>query len=95
VPVHRVIDVTLAGPSIQHELAMVKVVGKSDSRVEAMRLADAFEAKVIDATTESFIFEMRGEQERIEQFVALMVPLGLVEVSRSGIVAISRGAAGM
>lgn len=95
VPVHRVIDVTLAGPSIQHELAMIKVVGKGDSRVEAMRLAGAFEAKVIDATTESFIFEMRGEQERIEQFVALMVPLGLVEVSRSGIVAISRGAAGM
>jgi acetolactate synthase-1/3 small subunit len=95
VPVHRVVDVTLAGPSIQHELAMVKVVGKGDSRIEAMRLADAFEAKVIDATTESFIFELRGQQDRIEQFVALMVPLGLVEVSRSGIVAISRGAAGM
>lgn len=95
VPVHRVVDVTLAGPAIQHELAMVKVVGKGDSRVEAMRLADAFEAKVIDATTESFIFELRGEQERIEQFITLMVPLGLVEVSRSGIVAISRGKAGM
>jgi acetolactate synthase-1/3 small subunit len=95
VPVHRVIDMTLAGPAIERELAMVKVRGKGDNRVEALRLADAFRARVIDATTESFVFEITGGTEKIDQFVALMLPLGLVEVSRTGIVAIGRGAEGM
>jgi acetolactate synthase-1/3 small subunit len=91
VPVHRVLDVTTGGPSIQRELAMVKVRGKGDNRVEALRLADAFRARVIDASTESFVFEITGATEKIDQFVALMLPLGLVEVSRTGVVAISRG----
>src|SRR5438309_8129547 len=91
VPIHRVVDVTLAGPSIQRELAMVKVRGTGEPRVEALRLADAFRARVIDAGPESFIFEITGASEKIEQFIALMLPLGLVEVSRTGVVAISRG----
>src|SRR5213595_1694703 len=95
VPVHRVIDMTLAGPSIQRELAMVKVRGKGDNRVEALRLADAFRARVIDASTESFVFEITGATEKIESFIALMLPLGLVEVSRTGVVAIGRGPDGM
>jgi len=95
VPVHRVVDMTIAGPSIQRELAMVKVRGKGDDRVEALRLADAFRARVIDAGTESFVFEITGAGEKIESFIALMRPLGLVEVSRTGIVAIARGAEGM
>ena len=95
VPVHRVVDLTAARPSIQRELAMVKVRGKSDQRVEALRLADAFRAHVIDASTESFVFEITGSSDKIEQFIALMLPLGLVEVSRTGIVAIARGPEGM
>jgi acetolactate synthase I/III small subunit len=95
VPVHRVIDMTLAGPSIERELAMVKVRGKGDERVEALRLADAFRARVIDASIESFVFEITGATEKIEQFINLMLPLGLVEVSRTGVVAISRGPEGM
>ena len=95
VPVHRVIDMTVAGPAIQRELAMVKVRGKGDNRVEALRLADAFRARVIDASTESFVFEITGASDKIESFVALMLPLGLVEVSRTGIVAIARGPEGM
>ncbi len=95
VPVHRVIDMTLAGPAIERELAMVKVRGKGDERVEALRLADAFRARVIDASIESFVFEITGATEKIEQFINLMVPLGLVEVSRTGVVAISRGPEGM
>jgi acetolactate synthase-1/3 small subunit len=91
VPIHRVVDVTLAGPAIQRELAMVKVRGTGEPRVEALRLADAFRARVIDAGTESFIFEITGASEKIEQFISLMLPLGLVEVSRTGIVAIGRG----
>jgi len=91
VPVHRVVDMTLLGASIERELAMVKVRGTGDHRVEALRLADAFRARVIDATTESFVFEITGKSDKIEQFVALMVPLGLVEVSRTGVVAIARG----
>jgi acetolactate synthase-1/3 small subunit len=95
VPVHRVVDLTVAGPSIQRELAMVKVRGKGDQRVEALRLADAFRARVIDATIESFVFEITGASEKIDQFVALMRPLGLVELSRTGVAAIARGADGM
>jgi acetolactate synthase-1/3 small subunit len=95
VPIHRVVDMTLAGPSIQRELAMVKVRGTGEPRVEALRLADAFRARVIDAGTESFIFEITGASEKIEQFIALMLPLGLVEVSRTGVVAIARGGEAM
>src|SRR3977135_3264223 len=95
VPVHRVHDLTIEGPSIERELAMVKVRGKGDNRVEALRLADAFRARVIDAGTESFIFEITGASEKIESFINLMLPLGLVEVSRTGVVAISRGPEGM
>jgi acetolactate synthase-1/3 small subunit len=95
VPVHRVVDLTVTGKAIERELAMVKVRGKGDHRVEALRLADAFRARVIDATTESFVFEITGKSDKIEQFVELMLPLGLVEVSRTGIVAISRGPEGM
>ena len=95
VPVHRVIDMTTAGPAIQRELAMVKVRGKGDNRVEALRLADAFRARVIDASTESFVFEITGGSSKIDQFVALMLPLGLIDVSRTGIVAIARGPEGM
>ena len=91
VPVHRVIDMTVAGRSIERELAMVKVRGSGDRRVEALRLSDAFRARVIDATVESFVFEITGKSDKIDQFVELMLPLGLVEVSRTGIVAISRG----
>ena len=95
VPIHRVVDMTITGPSIQRELAMVKVRGTGEPRVEALRLADAFRARVIDAGTESFIFEITGATDKIESFIALMLPLGLVEVSRTGIVAIQRGAEAM
>jgi len=95
VPVHRVVDMTLAGPHLERELAMVKVRGKGDHRMEALRLADAFRARVIDATTESFVFEITGASDKIESFINLMLPLGLVEVSRTGVVAIGRGPEGM
>jgi acetolactate synthase-1/3 small subunit len=95
VPVHRVIDLTTAGPALQRELAMVKVRGKGEQRMEALRLADAFRARVIDATNESFVFEITGASDKIESFINLMLPLGLVEVSRTGVVAISRGPEGM
>ncbi len=95
VPVHSVTDLTVAGPSIERELAMVKVRGTGDSRVEALRLADAFRARVIDASIESFVFEITGRSDKIDQFVDLMLPLGLVEISRTGVVAISRGPQGM
>jgi acetolactate synthase-1/3 small subunit len=91
VPIHKVTDLTLAGRSIERELAMVKVRGKGENRVEAMRLADAFRARVIDASTESFVFELTGRPDKIDQFVELMRPIGLVEVSRTGVAAISRG----
>jgi acetolactate synthase I/III small subunit len=95
VPVHRVIDLTTSGAALQRELAMVKVRGKGEPRMEALRLADAFRARVIDATNESFVFEITGGSDKIESFINLMLPLGLVEVSRTGVVAIGRGPEGM
>lgn len=95
VPVHKVIDLTTAGAAIERELALVKVRGKGDQRVEALRLADAFRARVIDATTESFVFEITGKGDKIDQFVLLMQPLGLVEVARTGVAALNRGPDGM
>ncbi len=91
VPIHSVTDLTLAVRAIERELAMVKVRGKGEPRVEALRLAEAFRAKVIDATTESFIFEITGAPRKIDDFVELMRGIGLVEVSRTGVAAISRG----
>jgi acetolactate synthase-1/3 small subunit len=91
VPVHSVTDLTLSARPIERELAMVKVRGKGDARVEALQLAEAFRVKVIDATTESFVFEITGAPRKIDDFVDLMRPIGLVEVSRTGVAAISRG----
>ena len=95
VPVHRVLDMTLSGNSIERELAMVKVKGKGEQRVEALRLADVFRAKVIDTTTSSFIFELTGNPDKIDRFVGLMRELGLVEVGRTGVVGMMRGAEGL
>ena len=95
VPVHKVSDLTLEGPHLMRELALIKVVGKGEHRMEALRLADAFRARVVDAMTESFVFEMTGNAEKIDAFCALMRPLGLAEASRTGAVAIARGPRGI
>ena len=95
IPVYRVVDMTLAGRAIERELAMVKVKSMGETRIESLRLAEAFRARVIDATTGSFVFEITGGSAKIDQFITLMVPLGLVEVSRTGVAAISRGPDGM
>ena len=91
VPVHRVIDLTTEGASVERELALVKVAGKGDKRVEALRIADIFRARAIDSTNESFVFEIAGATDKLNAFIDLMVPLGLVDVSRIGVVAIARG----
>ena len=92
VPVHKVIDLTEAGPHVERELALVKVSGSGEKRVEALRLADIFRAKPVDTTTTSFIFEITGTPDKIDSFVGLMRELGLVEVGRTGIVGMMRGA---
>lgn len=101
VPVHRVIDLTLVAQEkgyekpLERELALVKVAGKGEQRVESLRLAEAFGAQVTDANTGHFVFEITGRQQKIEQFISIMKPLGLVEVCRTGIAALSRGPSGM
>lgn len=92
VPVHAVHDLTEEGPYVERELALIKVTGEGAARVESLRLADIFRAKVVDSTTTSFIFEITGSTEKLDAFVNLMEPLGLTDVSRTGVVAISRGA---
>src|SRR4029079_10010794 len=95
VPVHSVADRNMQGNAIERELALIKVAGKGEKRMEALRLADAFRARVIDATTESFIFEITGKPDKVDQFISLMVPIGLVEVARTGVAGTSRGVEGM
>ncbi|MDR3500466.1 MAG: acetolactate synthase small subunit [Parvibaculum sp.] len=91
VPVHKVVDLSVDAPGIEREMAMVKVAGTGEKRVEALRLADAFRARVIDTTHTSFVFEVTGTPAKIDAFIGLMRPLGLVDVSRTGVVAIARG----
>ncbi len=91
VPVHRVTDLTEVGAHVERELALVKVAGTGDKRIEALRMADVFRAKVVDTTTESFVFEITGNSEKVDSFVSLMRECGLVEVARTGVVAIARG----
>jgi len=91
VPVHKVHDLTDEGPFVEREMALIKVAGRGESRIESLRLADIFRARVVDSTTESFVFEMTGSAEKLNAFIGLMDPLGLVEVSRTGSVAIARG----
>ena len=91
VPVHDVHDLTVEGAAVQRELALIKVAGTGERRVEAMRLADVFRARVVDTTLESFVFELTGAPEKVDAFIALMRPLGLIDVARTGVAAIARG----
>jgi acetolactate synthase-1/3 small subunit len=93
VPVYRVADLTKQGPHVAREMALVKVVAEGEARVESLRIAEAFRARVVDTTTGSFVFELTGASDKINAFVDLMRPLGLAEVSRTGIAALARGAA--
>ena len=95
VPVHRVVDLTVETNSVERELALIKVSGKGEARVEALRMSEAFRARVVDATPDSFVFELTGRTEKIDAFIGLMRPLGLKEVSRTGVAAIARGAEAM
>jgi acetolactate synthase I/III small subunit len=95
VPVHRVVDLTIDAESIERELCLVKVAGRGEHRVEALRLAGAFGARTLDATLTSFVFELTGVTEEIDRFVKMMAVVGLVEVSRTGIAAMSRGPEGL
>lgn len=91
VPVHAVFDLTVQGPHVARELALIKIVATGEQRIEALRIADIFRANVVDSTLESFIFEVTGGTEKIDAFIDLMIPLGLANVSRTGIAAMIRG----
>ncbi|MET0430587.1 MAG: acetolactate synthase small subunit [Microvirga sp.] len=95
VPVHKVADLTLTGDAVERELCLVKVAGKGDHRVEAMRLAAAFGARTLDATLTSFVYELTGTTDEVERFIKLMTVVGLVEVSRTGVAAMARGPEGI
>lgn len=95
VPVHNISDLTVEGPSVERELALVKVKGQGNKRVEALRIADIFRARAIDSTNNSFIFEISGSTNKLDAFIRLMKPIGLIEISRTGVVAIARGKKGI
>ncbi|MEJ5975760.1 acetolactate synthase small subunit [Novosphingobium sp. PS1R-30] len=91
VPVHKVVDLTEVGPYVERELALIKVAGTGDIRVEALRVAEVFRAKVVDTSTRSFVFELTGTPDKIDSFIAIMRELGIVEVGRTGVVGMIRG----
>lgn len=91
VPVHKVSDLTEEGDHVERELALVKVVGTGEKRIEALRSANIFRARVVDSTQESFVFEVTGSTNKVNAFIDLMKPLGIINISRTGVVAISRG----
>ena len=91
VPVHKVSDLTLEGPSVERELALVKVQGTGEPRVESLRIADIFRARVVDSSNDSFIFEIVGDTGKLDAFISLMEPIGLIDMSRTGVVGIARG----
>jgi acetolactate synthase-1/3 small subunit len=95
VPVHKVSDLTIEGPHVERELALIKVRGVGERRVEALRIADIFRARVVDSTNESFVFEIVGKTTKLTAFIGLMQPLGLTDVARTGVVAIARGPEGL
>jgi acetolactate synthase-1/3 small subunit len=95
VPIHKVSDLTQEGPHVERELALVKVAETGEKRVESLRIADIFRARVVDSSLEHFTFEMTGKSAKIDVFIDLMAPLGLVDVSRTGVVAIARGREGL
>ena len=95
IPVHEVRDLTEEGPSVARELALVKVIGTGEKRNEALRIGDIFRTNVVDSTVQSFVFEIVGASQKIDAFIDLMRPLGLAEVSRTGIAAIARGTGGL
>ena len=91
VPVHEVHDLTVEGPHVERELALLKVGGKGEKRLEALRLADIFRANVVDSTLDNFTFQITGAPEKVDAFAELMRPLGLIEIARTGVAALSRG----
>ena len=91
VPVHDVVDLTVNGPAVEREMAMVKVVASGDKRVESLRIADIFRARAVDSSHNSFVFEITGSTDKIDGFIDLIRPLGLAEISRTGVVAMVRG----
>jgi acetolactate synthase I/III small subunit len=91
VPVHTVADLTMDGPAVERELALIKVAATGEKRVESLRIAGVFRAGVVDSTNRSFTFEITGSTEKINAFIKLMAPLGLKDISRTGVVAIARG----
>ena len=95
VPVYKVHDLTIEGPHVERELALVKVAGEGVDRAEALRIADVFRARVVDSTPNSFVFEMTGESEKIDEFVSFIKPYGFVDICRTGVAAISRGKDGI
>jgi acetolactate synthase-1/3 small subunit len=95
VPVHKVHDLTVEGKFVERELALIKVAGTGDKRVESLRIADIFRARVVDSTIESFVFELTGSSEKVDSFIELMEPLGIVEICRTGVAAMSRGKDGV
>lgn len=95
VPIHTVRDLTVEGPHVSRELALIKVAGTGEKRVEALRIADIFRANVVDSTNESFVFEIVGKTDKLDAFIKLMEPLGLIDVARTGVAAIARGSEGL
>lgn len=95
IPVYKVHDLTVEGPHVERELGLVKMLCEGEKRTECLRIADMFQARVVDTTEASFVFEMTGESEKVDAFIEQLRPLGLIEICRTGVAAVSRGKEGI
>ena len=97
VPVVKVVDYTDAA-FVERDLMLVQVstrteAGDADKREEITTLADLFRAKVVDVSADRLMIELSGTEEKLEAFVELIRPYGVVELARTGVIAMPRGAA--
>ncbi len=90
VDVITLVDVTET-PSVDRELALVKVKAKSGERGEIFQIADIFRAQVMDVARESIMLELTGSGKKIDDFIALLEDFSIQEFARSGLVSMSRG----
>ena len=91
VNVLRVDDLTTR-PAVERELAMIKVSATPENRAQVLQLADVFRARVVDVSAESLIVETTGTGEKIDRLLDVLRPYGVLEMVRTGLVAMSRGA---
>jgi len=94
----RLVDVVkvsdyLETPHLERDLALIKVRAGKDNRSELMQICDIFRTKIVDISSDTAIIEATGDEGKIDALLKLLEPFGILEMSRTGVVALARGKA--